>query len=229
MKPARLEVRAAAGGDLDRLDLAHGHDAVSVDVGVQLRAGADRAGDGNEPVDRAARGDRHECGTHNPALSETNGDPDGECLFINDRLAPRIGLISLPDFETRQIVVNPILRSGHGGAFATPNTEYIIEASQYPGIPGRGLAVLSEINETFRGGVTCWTVDREAGRISNDGSFSIDLPPYSQDLSDTGKLVSDAWSFTNSACAEEHVAAGLNRDVRRSRPAARRTTPTTCA
>ncbi len=130
---------------------------------------------------------------------------DGEYLFINDKSAPRIGVISLHDFETQQIVVNPILQSEHGGTFVTPNSEYVIEAAQYPGVLGRGFAPLSQFNEKFRGAVTYWKFDREAGRIAEDKSFSIELPPYSQDLSDAGKGVSEGWSFTNSFCAERYV------------------------
>ncbi|UWQ10975.1 Sec-dependent nitrous-oxide reductase [Aliiroseovarius crassostreae] len=143
--------------------------------------------------------------THHPAITETNGDVDGEYLFINDKSAPRIGVISLHDFETQQIVVNPILQSEHGGTFVTPNSEYVIEAAQYPGVLGRGFAPLSQFNEKFRGAVTYWKFDREAGRIDEGKSFSIELPPYSQDLSDAGKGVSDGWSFTNSFCAERYV------------------------
>ncbi|WP_456388063.1 Sec-dependent nitrous-oxide reductase [Profundibacter sp.] len=143
--------------------------------------------------------------THHPAISETDGDLDGEWLFINDKSAPRIGVISLEDFETQQIVVNPILQSEHGGTFVTPNTEYVIEAAQYPGILGRGFAPLSQFNEKFRGAITYWKFNREKGRIEPENSFSLELPPYTQDLTDAGKLVSDGWSFTNSFCAERYV------------------------
>lgn len=143
--------------------------------------------------------------THHPAISETNGDQDGEFLFINDKSAPRIAVISLHDFETQQIVVNPIMQSEHGGAFVTPNSEYVIEAAQYPGVLGRGFAPLSEFNDKFRGAVTYWKFNREKGRIEPENSFSIELPPYTQDLSDAGKLASDGWSFTNSFCAERYV------------------------
>ncbi len=143
--------------------------------------------------------------THHPAITETNGELDGEYLFINDKSAPRIAVISLKDFETQQIVVNPIMQSEHGGAFVTPNSDYVIETAQYPGVLGRGYAPLSEFNEKFRGAVTYWKFDRAAGRIDKSQSFSIELPPYTQDLSDAGKLVSDGWSFTNSFCAERYV------------------------
>lgn len=143
--------------------------------------------------------------THHPALSETNGKPDGEYLFINDKANPRVAVISLHDFETQQIVVNPILQSEHGGTFVTPNSEYVIEAAQYPGILGRGYAPLSEFNDKFRGAVTYWKFDRSKGRIDTEKSFSIELPPYTQDLSDAGKGPSDGWSFTNSFCAERYV------------------------
>ena len=143
--------------------------------------------------------------THHPAITETNGDLDGEYLFINDKSAPRVGVVSLHDFETQQIVVNPILQSEHGGTFVTPNSEYVIEAAQYPGVLGRGYAPLSQFNEKFRGAVTYWKFNREKGRIEPENSFSLELPPYSQDLSDAGKLVSDGWSFTNSFCAERYV------------------------
>ena len=53
-----------------------------------------------------------------------------------------------------------------------------------------------------------WTRARntsEIERIVPDQSFSVELPPYSQDLSDFGKGPSDGWSFTNSFCSERYV------------------------
>ncbi len=143
--------------------------------------------------------------THHPAISETNGEYDGEWLFINDKANPRIAVINLHDFETQQIVVNPVFRSEHGGAFVTPNTDYVLEAAQYAAPLGGEYAPLSEFNEKYRGGVTYWKFDREAGRIDPSKSFTVEMPPYSQDLSDAGKLVSDGWSFTNSFCSERYV------------------------
>ncbi|NFV78603.1 Sec-dependent nitrous-oxide reductase [Magnetospirillum aberrantis] len=143
--------------------------------------------------------------THHPALSETDGDYDGQYLFINDKNFPRVAVIDLRDFETKQIVKNPILKSEHGGTFVSPNTDYIIEAAQYPAPLEDDFVPLEQFNEKYRGAVTYWRFNREKGRIEPENSFSIELPPYSQDLSDFGKGPSDGWSFTNSFCSERYV------------------------
>jgi nitrous-oxide reductase len=64
--------------------------------------------------------------THHPALSETNGEYDGQWLFIGDKANGRVAVIDLRDFETKQIVHNPAYLNDHGGTFVTPNTEYIV-------------------------------------------------------------------------------------------------------
>ncbi len=144
--------------------------------------------------------------THHPAISETNGDYDGRYLFINDKANPRVAVIDLHDFETKQIVVNPLFRSEHGGAFVTPNTEYVMEATQYAApYKGSGFVPLSDFNEKYRGGLTYWKFDRKEGRIKPELSFTFELPPYSQDLSDAGKGPSYGWGFTNSFCSERYV------------------------
>ena len=143
--------------------------------------------------------------THHPAISETNGEYDGQYLFINDKNNPRMAVVDLSDFETKQIVVNPIMKSEHGGAFVTPNTDYVIEAAQYAAPLEDEFVPLEQFNEKYRGAVTYWKFDRKEGRLNPDESFSVELPPYSQDLSDFGKGPSDGWSFTNSFCSERYV------------------------
>ncbi len=143
--------------------------------------------------------------THHPAISETNGEYDGQFLFINDKANPRIAVIDLRDFETKQIVTNPLFKSEHGGAFVTPNTEYVMEAVQYAAPLHNKYAPLDRFNEEYRGGVTYWKFDRKEGKIKPEESFSFELPPYSQDLSDAGKGPSDGWGFTNSFCSERYV------------------------
>lgn len=144
--------------------------------------------------------------THHPAISETEGDTDGRWLFINDKANPRVAVIDLHDFETKQIVVNPYFKSEHGGTFVTPNTEYVMEAAQYAGPLGdAGFVPLEEFNEKYRGGLMYWKFNRESGRIEPENSFAFEMPPYSQDLSDAGKGPSMGWGFTNSFCSERYV------------------------
>jgi len=144
--------------------------------------------------------------THHPAISETEGDYDGKYLFINDKANPRVAVIDLHDFETKQIVVNPFFKSEHGGAFVTPNTEYVMEATQYAApLLEDGFVPLEEFNDKYRGGLTYWKFNREKGRLEPENSFVFELGPYSQDLSDAGKKDSYGWGFTNSFCSERYV------------------------
>jgi len=143
--------------------------------------------------------------THHPALSETNGDYDGQFLFINDKAHARIAVIDLRDFETKQIVQSPIALSDHGGAFVTPNTEWVIDGGQYAAPLGWKYSPLNEYAEKYRGMVTFWKFDRKKGRIDPEKSFAIELPPYWQDLCDAGKLVSDGWVFCNSFNTEKNT------------------------
>jgi nitrous-oxide reductase len=136
--------------------------------------------------------------THHPGLSETNGEYDGQWLFINDKAHARLAVIDLRDFETKQIVKNPHIISNHGGAFVTPNTDYIIDGSQYAVPFGWEYAPLSDFKEKYRGVMTFWKFNRDNGRIDSEQSFSIEIPPYFQDLADAGKGPSDGWMFSNS-------------------------------
>lgn len=136
--------------------------------------------------------------THHPALSETKGDYDGQFLFIGDKANSRVAVIDLRDFETKQIVKNPLTVSDHGGAFVTPDSEYVIEGGQYATVLGYGYATPDKYKESYRGMVTLWKFDRAKGRIDKDQSFALELPPYWQDLFDAGKLASDGLIFGNS-------------------------------
>ncbi|HXV96783.1 MAG TPA: Sec-dependent nitrous-oxide reductase [Anaerolineae bacterium] len=140
--------------------------------------------------------------THHPALSETEGDYDGQFLFIGDKANARVAVIDLRDFETKQIVKNPAAMNDHGGTFVTPNTEYVVEGGQYAAPLGDAYAPIANYNEEYRGLVTFWKFDREAGRIDQAQSFAVELPPYWQDLCDSGKLVSEGWVFCNSLNSE---------------------------
>ncbi len=135
---------------------------------------------------------------HHPALSETAGDYDGKYLFVNDKANGRVAVIDLSDFVTKQLVQSGLIEGDHGGCFVTPNTEYIIEASQYPAPLGGEYAPIEQYEEKYRGAVILWKFDREKGRIDEEASFAIELPPYMQDLADAGKKATDGWFFLNS-------------------------------
>ncbi len=140
--------------------------------------------------------------THHPALSETEGEYDGQFLFINDKANARLAVIDLRDFETKQIVKNPNAISDHGGGFVTPNTEYVVEGPQYATPVGWEYAPLDQYKDKYRGLLTFWAFDRQKGRVDPDRSFQIELPPYWQDLCDAGKKVSYGWVFCNSINTE---------------------------
>ncbi len=145
--------------------------------------------------------------THHPAFSEQDGKYDGKYAFINDKANPRIFVMDLSDFETKQIVPNPLFRSDHGGAFVTPNTEYIVEGAQYPAPLDRSYLPMTQgnFNKYWRGGVTFHSFDKAKGRIDTGASFTVIAPPYWQDLSDAGKGESFGYVFTNSLCSERYI------------------------
>ncbi len=146
---------------------------------------------------------------HHPNLSETNGDYDGKFLFVNDKANARVAVVDLSDFTTKQIVANPLVASDHGGAFVTPNTEYVIETSQYPAPLGREYAPLDDYKDKYRGLAMFWKFDRTKGRIDVANSWAVELPPYTQDLADAGKLDSDGFVFINSFNTEMAVGGTL--------------------
>ena len=153
--------------------------------------------------------------THHPEISRTNAEYDGEWSFIGDKLNARIASISLRDFETKDIVKLPNTQTQHGGACATPNTEYIACGSQFPAPwepgkgykPGKTYVKLTEQNfaERFRGTATFLAFDRKTGKFDLSRSFQIELPPYMQDLEVVGWGPSEGWAFMNSINTELHI------------------------
>ncbi len=141
--------------------------------------------------------------THHPALSETGGDYDGQFLFIGDKANGRIGVVDLKDFATKQIVTSELIGGDHGAAFVTPNTDYVVETTQYPVPLGSVYAdPAKEFKEKFRGAAIFWKFDRTKGRLDAEQSFAVEFPPYTQDLADAGKLTSDGYAFFNSINTE---------------------------
>ena len=68
-----------------------------------------------------------------------------------------------------------------------------------------GYAPLERYKEDFRGFSTFISIDQKTGKGDLEKSFQIELPPYSQDLADAGKLASNGWAFINSYNTEMAV------------------------
>jgi nitrous-oxide reductase len=137
--------------------------------------------------------------THHPAISETGGEYDGRYAYIQDRANGRVGFIDLRDFRTKQVIAIPNIQTSHGGMFVTPNSEYVHVSSKFPEPwPDGTYADLSEYQEKFRGASTWLKIDQATGRLDLSTSFQVELPPYTQDLADSGKKVSDGWGFIGS-------------------------------
>jgi nitrous-oxide reductase len=150
--------------------------------------------------------------SHHPNFSEKNGEYTGDFLFINDKANPRTAVIDLKTFETVQVVSNPVFKNTHGGPFVTPNTEYILDAAQLAAPLENDYIPIEMYQEKYRGGVTHWKFDMKKGLIDVANSFTLELPPYMQDLTDAGKGPSYGWAFTNSFNSEMYTG-GIERGL----------------
>jgi len=137
--------------------------------------------------------------THHPAISETAGEYDGRWIYIQDRANGRMAMIDLADLRVKQIVAVPNIQTSHGGMFVTPNSEYVHVSSKFPmPWPPGTYADVSEYKEKFRGASTWLKIDQATGRINLKESFQVEIPPYTQDLADAGKKVSEGFGFIGS-------------------------------
>jgi len=172
-----------------------------------LAEGTTPLGGGSSP----ARGPLTWGDTHHPALSETNGEYDGRYIYINDRANGRIAMVDLRDFKTKQIFDVPNLDTSHGGVFVTQNSEYVHISTMTPTLLAGvdPATALENFADSFRGYSTFLAINPDNGRFDLNRSFQIELPPYTQDLADSGKLDSHGWVFINSYNAEMAIGGNL--------------------
>ncbi len=139
---------------------------------------------------------------HHPSLSETNGNYDGRWLFVNDNANNRMARIDLRDFKTKQILGPiPNVSGYHGGAFVTPNTEYILAASRFSiPLPKGAYAPIEQYATDYKGVVAGIAVDPKTGEMSV--GWQILMPPFDYDLGDAGKGPSYGWAFWTSYNSE---------------------------
>ncbi len=131
-----------------------------------------------------------------PALSETNGEYNGKYLFYSDGANSRIALLGLDDFETKQVLTNPLFANCYPGVAVTENTEYVIQTSQYPAPWDNKVASMDNFDSQFKSGVTFWKFEdpkgatksgHHIGRMLKEKSFTLELPPFALDYFDTGR------------------------------------------
>lgn len=132
---------------------------------------------------------------HHPSASETKGDYDGRWLFVNDNANNRVARIDLRDFKVKQILGPiPNISGLHGGAFVTPNTEYVLAASRFSvPLPKGSVAPLEEYATKYNGIVSGVAIDSKSGEMSV--GWQIMMPPFNFDLGDAGKGPSEGWAF----------------------------------
>ncbi len=132
---------------------------------------------------------------HHPSASETKGDYDGRWLFVNDNANNRVARIDLRDFKTKQILGPiPNISGLHGGAFVTPNTEYVLAASRFSvPLPKGTVAPLEDYATKYNGIVSGIAINPQSGEMSV--GWQIVMPPFNFDLGDAGKGPSEGWAF----------------------------------
>src|SRR5690606_8370247 len=97
--------------------------------------------------------------------------------FLNDKANPRIFVIDLKDFETKQVIYNPLFSSSHAGAFVTPNTENVLEATQYPAPLDRSYVPLEQerFNSEYRGAITYHKYKSQSCRSEPENAYSLEV------------------------------------------------------
>ena len=138
-----------------------------------------------------------------PALAETNGKYNGKYLFYSDGANSRIALLGLDDFETKQVLMHPLFVNVYPGVAVTENTEYVIQTSQFPA-PWNDQAgeIVEEFDAKSKSGITFWKFEEneeatasghQMRRMLKEYSFTLELPGYTLDYFDAGRLGSHGY------------------------------------
>ncbi len=142
-----------------------------------------------------------------PALSETNGNYDGKHLFYSDGANSRIAMLDLDDFETKQVLSNPLFLSTYPEVAVTPNTQWVIQTSQFPATwSAKSSKLLSGITFWYFHAVEATTKTGHAGRILKEKSVTLQLPPYTLGYFDAGKFVGDGYMVGIADKGDRHYA-----------------------
>jgi nitrous-oxide reductase len=132
---------------------------------------------------------------HHPVLSETDGDYDGEYLWVNDKANGRIARVNLKYFETDAMTDVPNVQAIHGCAAQSPDTGYIFGNGEFRvPLPNDGRDVNTPENYTsLFSAVNPQTMETE-WQVEVDGNL---------DIVDTDK--DGRWAIASSYNDEEGV------------------------
>ncbi len=142
---------------------------------------------------------------HHPNLSETDGDYDGEYLFVNDKANGRIARVNLKYFETDAILDVPNMQAIHGCAVLSPDTKYVLGNGEFRApVPNDG----TNVNDPDEYESLFVAVDPETmetkWQVSVDGNL---------DIVDSGK--EGRWAISSAYNSEEATEIqGMTRDDR---------------
>lgn len=138
---------------------------------------------------------------HHPAFSETEGDYDGKFMFATDVANNRAAVMDLKTFTVSDILEVPNIGGPHCAAFVTPNTEYLFLPTRFAVPMGREYASLDEFSTKYKGVMSAVTFNEEQQKL--EVAYQVALPPWSYDLSDAGKKVSQDWAVMTTYNTEE--------------------------
>ena len=138
--------------------------------------------------------------SHHPELSQTDGEINGNYIFINAVNTPRIARIDLTRFETDEIIEIPNSAGGHASPFTTPDGKYVVSATRFSVPLGAERDVpIDSYAQNFKGTLTFVRAD-EPGKMRI--AFQILMPGFNYDLGHAGKGPSDGWFFFTSYNSE---------------------------
>jgi nitrous-oxide reductase len=139
-----------------------------------------------------------------PSLSRHAGKADGGSAFFVDAANARVAVVAMDDYETKQIVVNPVFRGSYGALATTDDGNWIVQGTAAPEIPGGAWAEDGDAATKARGGLTLWRYEEgeggEAGAITPGTSFTVELPPYLQGKAVAGRGPTSDFVFVVGRC-----------------------------
>lgn len=125
-----------------------------------------------------------------PALSLTKGQQDGKSLFMSDGANGRLGLVDLAEYETKQIVTNPLFKNTNADVAVSSNSEYVVQTTALP--------ESSSVTKKSQSGATFWRFlektheEHKIYFIDPSTSFTVLLPGALQSSPAMGRGVSDS-------------------------------------